>query len=102
MSEWGRINISRSLSLFSSENISNQLFDPVIIKAVQAPHYVREITAEVYFLVRPIVHTNTSRKQSFISLVRPTVHTSPSRKRSFSKTRFKTEGFENRPFVFVL
>ena len=36
--------------------------------------------------VRPTVHTNPSRKRSFISTVRPTVHTNPSRKRSFIST----------------
>ena len=37
---------------------------------------------------------------SFISTVRPIVHTNPSRKRSFSKTLFKPEEYENAGFSF--
>ena len=39
-------------------------------------------------------------KRSFISTVRRTVHTNPSRKRSFLKTLFEREEFENAGFSF--
>ena len=39
-------------------------------------------------------------KSSFVSTVRPTVHTNPSRKRSFLNTLFKLEEFENASFSF--
>ena len=50
--------------------------------------------------VRPTVHTYPSRNRSFISTVRTTVHTNPSQKRSFSKTLLKPEEFENAGFSF--
>jgi len=49
----------------------------------QRPHYAGEIW-----------------KRNFVSTVRPTVHTNPSRKQSFSKTLFKPEEFENAGFTF--
>ena len=52
------------------------------------------------YTVGPTVHSNPSRKCSFISTVRPTVNTDLSRKRSFPKTLFKPEEFENVDFVF--
>ena len=41
-------------------------------------------------------------KRKTISTVRPTVHTNPSRKQSFSKTLFKPEEFEKVGFAFSL
>ena len=49
---------------------------------------------------RPTVHTNPTRKRSFISTVRPTVHTNSSQKRSLSKTLLKPQKFECAGFAF--
>ena len=38
-------------------------------------------------------------KRSFISMVRPTVHTNSSRKRSFSQTLFESKGFDRTGFL---
>ena len=45
-------------------------------------------------------YTGEIWKRIFISTVRPTVHTNPTRKRSFLKTLFKPEEFENADFAF--
>ena len=52
--------------------------------------------------LKPQVHTTLEKfeKRSFISTVSPIVHTNPSRKLSFLKTVFKPEEFENAGFGF--
>ena len=46
------------------------------------------------------MYIKSKGKRSFISIVRPSVHTNSSRKRSFSKRLFKPEGNENTDFSF--
>ena len=45
-------------------------------------------------------YTSEIWKRSFISMVRCNVHTNPSRKRSFLKTLLKLEEFEKVGFAF--
>jgi len=55
-----------------------------------------------YFIGQHPPYAGEIWKRSYISTVWPTVHTNPSRKRSFLKTLFKQEKFENARFCFRL
>ena len=66
------------------------------------PKYTRKLPTEETFSLSPHWSTLCGRnlKMRVYSVVRPTVHTNPSRKRSFLRTLFKPEEFENAGFLF--
>ena len=71
-------------------------------KKTSPPKYTRKLPTEETFSLSPHWSTICGRnlKMRVYSTVRPIVHTNPSRKRSFSKTPFNPEEFENAGFLF--